>query len=376
MKHHIRSDSAHAPIELALVIPTYNERSNISPLLDALEVALQGTAWEVIFVDDNSPDGTADYIREIAAVDRRIRILERIGRRGLSSACIEGMLASSAQYIAVMDGDLQHDEHILEKMLATMKSGHLDIVVGTRRTEGGSLEGMSRRRIWLSDLGTYMSHLIFRCSISDPMSGFFLVDRRYLQRVIHRLTGAGFKILVDLVASSSHPVRLAEIPYRFRQRQHGESKLDLNTQLEFLYLLVDKLVGRSIPTRFVLFVFVGSFGLLLHVGILGLLYCQMHRDFLHSQIASTIVAMTLNFFLNNIVTFRDRRLKGKRFIVGLFTFYLACSLGALLNASFAILLVHSHIPWYLAGLSGMAISSVWNYGINVILTWRYYLRHT
>lgn len=371
-----RLDSSGIPIELAVVIPTYNERNNILPLLEALEVALQGTVWEAVFVDDNSPDGTADHIREIAMMDRRIRVLERIGRRGLSSACIEGMLATSARYIAVMDGDLQHDERILKKMLAKMKAERLDIVIGTRRAEGGSMEGMSRQRIWLSECGTQISRLVCHCNISDPMSGFFLVDRVYLERVLHRLTGTGFKILIDLLASSSHPVRFAEIPYHFRQRKLGASKLDLNTQLAFLYLLADKVVGKSIPTRFVLFVFVGSLGLLLHLGILALLYYLANESFVISQIEATVVAMTFNFSLNNIVTFQDRRLRGWNFVSGLLTFYVACSLGALINTSFATFLLRSHIPWYLAGLSGMSISSIWNFGVSSVLTWKYSQPHT
>jgi dolichol-phosphate mannosyltransferase len=358
------------PIELAIVIPTYNECENVSILLAALGSALTGTEWEAIFVDDNSPDGTAECVRQMAAGNSRIRVLERIGRRGLSSACIEGMLATAAPYIAVMDADLQHDEGILPRMLERIRSEHMDVVVASRNSAGGSMGEFSRSRVWLSNLGTRISHLICHCEISDAMSGFFIVDRIYFQQVVHRLTGTGFKILVDLLASSTREVRVAEVPYKFRKRQHGESKLDVNVELEYLFLLVDKVIGDFVPTRFVLFLLVGFLGVFVHLGCLALFYRTGNASFVISQEAATLVAMTFNFLLNNVITFRDRRLRGIPLIMGLFTFYVACSLGALMNVSFADFLRRAKLPWYLAGISGAAISSVWNYSVNAVLTWR------
>jgi dolichol-phosphate mannosyltransferase len=358
------------PVELAVVIPTYNERENVAPLLVALETALVGIEWEVIFVDDNSPDGTAETIRTIAIADRRVRVLERIGRRGLSSACIEGMLSTPAPFIAVLDADLQHDESILPEMLHRMKVSQLDIVVGSRKVAGGSMGDFSRMRVLLSSMGVRLGRLVRHCEISDAMSGFFLVDRNFLRKVVHRLTGSGFKILLDLVASSPRPVRLEEVPYHFRARQRGDSKLDANAQLEYLFLVVDKLVGQYIPTRFAVFVLVGSLGLVIHLCILGLLYYRAHQDFVVSQMLATILAMTFNFFLNNFVTFRDRQVRGWGLLSGLLTFYLACSVGALTNITFAGFMLNSGAPWYVAGISGMALSSVWNYGVNTVFTWR------
>lgn len=367
---HDQAPAFCSALELAVVIPTYCERQNIAPLLAVLERALAGTDWEVIFVDDNSPDGTAEYICEIALTNRKVRVLQRVGRRGLSSACIEGILATPAPFIAVMDGDLQHDEGALPKMLAMMKSRELDIVVASRRRVGGSMGEMNCRRAWLSNLGTRVSRLVCRCDISDPMSGFFLINRVYFQQVVHRLTGTGFKLLVDILASSPRPVCIGEVPYHFRSRLCGQSKLDANAELEYLYMLIDKVVGGRIPMRFILFVIVGSLGLLVHLGILASLYYWIRVDFGISQAVGTIVAMTLNFFLNNIVTFRDRRLRGWQVAAGLATFYLACSIGGLINISFADFLLRSRIPWYAAGLAGMTVSSVWNFGVTRIFTWR------
>ena len=359
-----------SPIELAVVIPTYNERENVPIVLDALDRALAGVAWELIIVDDDSPDGTAEYVRGLASTNRKIRLIERIGRRGLSSACIEGMLTTSAPYIAVMDADMQHDESILPRMLERIRSERLDLVVASRNLGGGSMGEFSRGRVWLSNMGNRVSRLVCHCDISDAMSGFFIVDRIYFQEIVHRLTGTGFKILVDLLASSQRPVRVAEVPYRFRNRERGESKLDVNVELEYLFLLIDKMIGNYVPTRFVVFVLVGSLGMIVHLSCLALLYLVAKISFAAAQTAATVVAMTFNFVLNNVVTFRDRRLKGWRFVRGLMTFYLACSLGALMNVSFAEFLHRQAIPWYVAGVSGTAISSVWNYGVNTILTWR------
>jgi dolichol-phosphate mannosyltransferase len=360
-------------IELAVVIPTFNERENIPVLVPALEKALRGIQWELIFVDDNSPDGTAECIRSMAATDCRIRVLERIGRRGLSSACIEGMLATPAPYIAVMDADLQHDESVLPKLLELMKSQHLDITVASRNVAGGSSrDGFSSSswRLWLSSMGSRIGRLVYHADVSDPMSGFFLVDRAFFRQVVHRLSGTGFKILLDLLASSPRPIRVGEVPYHFRSRQLGESKLDVRVELEYLYLILDKAIGRFVPIRFVLFVLVGSAGLLIHLSTLGLLYGSGKTSFKVAQLAGTMVAMTFNFLLNNAVTFRDRRLRGWQLLVGLFTFYAACSLGAVINLSFAQFLFHLGAAWYLAGLAGIAVSSVWNYGVNLVLTWR------
>jgi dolichol-phosphate mannosyltransferase len=367
---HTAATSEHRFLELSVVIPTYKERPNIAPLLAALESSLQGLNWEVIFVDDHSPDHTADAVRELALVNPRVRIIERIGRRGLSSACIEGMMASPAPCLAVMDADMQHDETVLPEMFRLLQSRSLDVVVASRRTTGGSMGEFARKRIRLSNLGSRVSRLVCHCEVTDPMSGFFIVDSRFFRASAPRLTGTGFKLLVDILASSPAPPWIAEVPYRFRNRLAGESKLDVNVELEYLFLIVDKLLGRYLPTRFVLFLGVGSLGLLIHLSILGVFHTFAPAAFAAGQVVATLSAMMFNFFLNNLVTFRDRRLKGMALLRGLFVFYSACTLGVLINLSFADRLFAAGLPWYLAGICGVAISSVWNYGVNTIVTWR------
>ncbi len=365
-----RSRMAGQVLELAVVIPTFKESGNVRPLLDLLETTLQGIEYEIVFVDDDSPDGTAALVRSIALSNPRVRVVQRIGRRGLSSACIEGMLATPARYIAVMDADLQHDERILPGMLDLLKRDRLDLVIGSRNVEGGSMGQFARKRVLLSGLGARLSRMVCRCTLSDPMSGFFLVDRSFLEEVVHHLSGLGFKILVDLVSSSRRPVRFGEVPYEFRTRQIGESKLDLNVGIEYISLLLDKLVGDIVPVRFVLFGFVGALGLVVHLTTLGLLQFVAGVAFEPAQVAATFVAMTFNFLLNNVVTFRDRRLRGWKIMTGLLSYYIACSLGALANVSLAEVLKTNGLPWFVAGACGMIISSVWNYGVTAIFTWR------
>lgn len=366
----VESFRQEAAIDLAVVVPTFNERENIPLLIDLLKEVLAGIEWEIIFVDDSSPDGTADVVRKFALTDRRIRILQRVGRQGLSSACIEGMLATPAAHIAVMDADLQHDESILPQMLSRMKADHLDIVVASRNVTGGSMGDFQAKRVWLSNLGNRISRLVCKCDVTDPMSGFFLVDGSYLQLVARRLSGKGFKILVDLLASSPRPLRIGEVGYRFRTRQRGESKLDVNVEFEYLSLILDKIIGRAIPTRFILFSLVGTLGLAAHLTTLGLLLRYGKVSFVVAQAVATAVAIILNYFLNNVITFRDRRLRGSRLLLGLLIFAAACSVGALANLAFSRALYGAHFPWYVAGTAGIAVSSVWNYGVNTVLTWR------
>ena len=363
-------DAAAGPIDLAVVLPTFNESENVPQIISRLEDALAGIRWEIIFVDDDSPDGTADVVRSFARRDPRIRMLHRVGRRGLSSACIEGILATTAASVAVMDADLQHDETILPQMLARLRKECLDIVVATRNAEGGSMGEFQRRRVLLSRLGQKLSSVVCQCDLSDPMSGFFVIDRRFFLTTVRHLQGGGFKILVDIFASSQRRVRFGEIGYRFRSRQFGTSKLDVNTGVEYLFLILNKLMGNLAPHRFVAFALVGAFGCAVHLACLAIMLYRFHMNFFLAQAVSTVVAMTVNFFINNLVTYRDRSLRGIHLVSGLASFWVACSFGTWANVLFAHALLVAGRPWYFAGLAGIILSSVWNYSISNLFTWQ------
>jgi dolichol-phosphate mannosyltransferase len=356
--------------ELCIVVPTFNERGNVRLLLAALEESLAGIDWEAIFVDDDSPDGTADEVRAVAREDRRVRCLQRVGRRGLASACVEGMMASAAPYLAVLDADMQHDETLLPAMLRLLREDGVDLVVGSRYVAGGSaLGGLSGARVQISRLSTALSRLLKGVRLTDPMSGFFMLRRSLLERAVRRLSGKGFKILLDLVTATPGELRVAELPYAMRSRAHGESKLDALVAWEFLVLLIERRLGRVAPVRFVLFVLVGLVGAVLHLAILGLLFRGLEVSFWEAQTAATLVAMVLNFGLNNSFTYRDRRLRGLRFARGLAIFIAVCSVGALVNVRLATFLLDLGAPWTLAGVVGAGVGAVWNYAVSSTYAW-------
>lgn len=357
--------------ELTLIVPTRNERDNIAPLVERLRLVLAGIAWEVVFADDDSTDGTIAEVRRLALLDRRVRLLHRIGRRGLSSACIEGVQTSAAPFVGIMDADLQHDEALLPQMLAALKGGTVDLVVGSRYVSGGGVGDWNATRANISSFATRLGRLVLKTEIADPMSGFFMMRREAFDGAVRNLSARGFKILVDLLASSPVPLKLKELPYQFRPRVAGESKLDTQVAWEFLMLLADKLVGHIVPVRFILFSIVGLIGVGAHLVVLWLSLNVAGFDFAVSQALATSIAMVGNFTLNNVFTYRDRRLAGWRFLQGLLSFAVICAVGAVANVGIASFLFGSgRSSWWVAGLAGAAMSSVWNYAVSSVVTWK------
>lgn len=356
--------------ELAIIVPTFNERDNIAPLLERIAATLAGVAWEVIFVDDDSADGTAGRVRELARSDPRVRCVQRLGRRGLSSACVEGILTTAAPYVAVMDADLQHDEQLLPKMLAALKREPLDIVVGSRFVEGSEVAGLSETRVGVSRFAIKLSRLIVKADIKDPMSGFFMMPRATFEAVMRGLSAQGFKILLDIFATAKQPLRFRELSFHFGKRQHGESKLDTMVAWEYAMLILDKLFGRWLPVRFVLFAAIGGVGLIVHLITLWVSLNLVTLGFAAAQTVATLVAMTGNFLLNNIFTYRDQRLRGVRLLWGLVSFYLICAVGAVANVGIATMVFEQDAPWWGAGIAGAVVGAVWNYAVSSVFTWR------
>ncbi len=373
--------------ELTVIAPSFNECDNVVPLIEALSKALEGIHWEVIFVDDDSPDGTSDRVREQARLDSRVRCVQRLGRRGLTSACAEAVLASSAPYVAIIDADLQHDERLLPQMLAVLREGDTDAVIGSRYTERKLSDGFTRVRQYMSRIATRLAQTILRAELTDPVSGFFMAKREVFEGAIRNLSGIGNKILVDIFASSPRPLKFKELPYTFRSRLHGESKLDTLTVWEYLVLLADKTFGRFIPIRLILFSLVGLTGVVVHFAVFfsllasGLTASYSSNDLTQSTIAqgaATLVAATSNFFLNNILTYRDQRLRGLAILGGLISFLAISSLGAVVNVSF----FYQILSWFpealrgslyvksFAALCGIAVGMILNFSATSWFTWR------
>ena len=361
--------TAPAPLALAVIIPTLNERANIGRLLDRLALTLADIAWEAIIVDDGSTDGTPECVAALAFEDRRIRLIRRVGRRGLSSAILEGMLASTAPVLAVIDADLQHDESVLPALHAAIAAG-ADLAVATRYARGGSTGDWSAQRRLVSRAATGLARAVARAPLSDPMSGFFAIRRECLIAAAPRVSGVGYKLLLDLVASSPAPLRIAERPYTFRCREAGSSKLDMMIALQYLELLAEKSIGRWVPVQFLKFAGVGGLGVGVHLAMLGVMLHAAGAPFRTAQTVAVLTAMAWNFFLNNAFTYRDRRLHGWRLASGLVSFGLVCSVGAAANVGIGALLFREHSAWWLAGLAGAAVGSLWNYVMSGMLTWR------
>ncbi len=355
--------------QLCIVVPTFNERDNAPVLFARIDAALKNIPFEVIFVDDNSPDLTWHVVRDLAQTDTRVRCIRRIGRRGLSGACIEGILASSAPFVAVMDADLQHDETRLSAMLALLQTSESDLAVGSRYVGGGSADSFSSARAGGSKFATAIAKRLLHVEIADPMSGFFMVRRDRFEDLAPSLSEQGFKILLDLIATAKGGLRTVEVPYTFGTRLHGESKLDSLVVMDFLGLILAKLTRDLVSLRFLLFAFVGSIGLVVHLATLYIALA-FGVGFAVAQGIAAFVAMTGNFLLNNRLTYRDQRLRGARLIRGLIAFYIVCSVGLLANVGVAFSVYNQQPIWWLAGVAGALMGVVWNYGISSLLVWR------
>jgi dolichol-phosphate mannosyltransferase len=356
--------------QLSVVVPTFNERDNVTVLYRRLDATLTDIAWEVVFVDDNSPDGTWEVVRGLAQKDSRVRCIRRIGRRGLSGACIEGILAASGPYAAVIDADLQHDETQLPKMVGLLQRGEAELVVGSRYIEGGSADSFDKGRAGVSALATEVAKRVLKVEIADPMSGFFMIRRDRFEQLAPQLSIQGFKILLDIVATAQGRLRTVEVPFTFGSRQHGESKLDSMVALDFLGLVLAKFTHDVVSLRFLLFALVGSIGLVVHLVALFIALKLFDEPFAEAQAVGALVAMTSNFILNNFLTYRDQRLKGFAILRGLLLFYLVCSVGLFANVGVAFSVYDQEPIWWLAGAAGALMGVVWNYAMSGLFVWR------
>lgn len=354
--------------ELAIVIPTYNEYDNVEAVLRAIEGVLGREEYEVIFVDDDSPDGTISRIREIASYNRRVRGIRRVGRRGLAGAVVEGMLATSAPFIAVMDCDLQHDETLLLRMLENLRAGN-DIAIATRYMPGGRADqGLTRSRESGSRVANWLAGTLLKQPVRDPMSGFFMLGRSICESVAPDLSSAGFKVLLDILASYPRPLKICELPYDFKPRMNGTSKLDGRIVSDFLGLLVSKWTRNLVSPRFLMFGLVGAGGLLVHLAALRGLHPYL--SFAIAQLAASYVAMLSNFILNNMLTYNDRRLRGWQAVRGFISFALVCSVGTVANVGVAKLIYAENADWLFAGVAGALMAAVFNYAMTSVLIWR------
>lgn len=361
-------------IQLSVVVPTYNESDNVGEVVKRLDTSLSDITWEVIFVDDASPDGTADVIREVAKTDRRVRLISRHNRRGLSSAVVEGGLAASADIIAVMDGDLQHDESVLPALYRTIANDEADVASASRFLLEDGADGLSSEtRLKISNTGIKVANKAFDLDMTDPLTGFFAMKREVLENAVPELSELGFKILLDLVTAAEPRPRIKELPFKFRERLHGESKLDNKVMYDFFLFFLEKKISPIIPlpARFLSFGIINSFGIIVHMAVLFLVLNAITGNFTIGQLAATLVAMLFNFSVNNAVTYHDMRLKGPEFYQGFVLFALLCSIGVFGNVSVANMIHdrYADLSLYAPALVGALMAVVWNYVATRAFVW-------
>lgn len=354
---------------LSVVIPTFNESANVPIVIERVAAALARADWEIIFVDDDSPDSTSSVAKRIGELDGRVRCIRRVGRRGLAGACMEGVLSSQARYVAVMDADLQHDERLLPRMLRLLEQDQADLVIASRYMAGGAATGLSSSRRSISRVATRWAQRLMGITVHDPMSGFFMARRDLLDAMAPELATEGFKLLFDiLVASRPGQLKVAELPYTFLFRLRGASKFDARNAIEFFSLVMSRLSRKKLPPQFFSFLLVGGTGVGVQLSSLGLALSS-GLGFVAAEIVATLVAMTSNFFLNNALTYRDRRVTGRHLIPALFRFYAVCSVGALSNVGTSSWLYAQYPSWWLAGLTGSMIAALWNFVASSKFVW-------
>ena len=355
----------------AVIIPTLNEAHNVTALVERLEKVLAHLDWEAVFVDDGSTDGTVEELRDLARHSPKVRFLRRVGRRGLSSACVDGLMSTAAEHLAVMDADLQHDENLLPAMFGALASGEANLVVASRYLEGGGTGTWDKNRVGLSKLATWAASKSMKVRCTDPMSGFFALRREIIDLVAEKVQSRGFKILFDILTQPELNLCIREFPYVFRERTMGQTKLSWAVMADFAWLLLTRLLSRFIYAQFAMFCLVGFLGVGVHLSVLFLLHRKLGLPFLPGQSIATLCAMTSNYILNNRLTFGEHRLRGgKALLTGYGKFVVACTVGAFANVASAEFLQAQGVFWWLAACVGTVIGACINFFFARFFIWK------
>ncbi len=353
-------------IEVSIVIPTFNERENLPVLIEKLQDVMAGRGYEIIVVDDDSQDGTWQVAEEFSRRYGNISAIRRINRKGLSSAVTEGFLLGKGRYLAVLDADLQHDHTLLSAMIEQI--GDCDVVIGSRYLNQKAVPGWDAWRSKLSRAGTVMAQKVLNRKISDPLSGFFMIRREIIQEVAPQLFEHGYKILFDILIKRPD-LKVKELPYKFKTRLHGTSKLTAAVMFDFADLLISRAIPSRFNLQFVRYGMVGASGVGVHFLTLYLLHVVLGLRYPVSLVAAIETAMISNYVLNNQWTFKDRRFLGWMWWKGLIKYNLACLLGSAFNFVVGWYLVDKGIPWVFASVLGVWVGMSWNYLSNRLFTW-------
>ena len=350
---------------LSIIVPTYNESSNVPILIGRLREVFSSSpnSYEVIFVDDDSPDNTISVVKEFASSYSNIKYISRIHRRGLSSAVVEGLVFSELPYAIVIDGDLQHDLSKIPMLLERLMSG-ADMVLCGRDF---SLDiGLSASRKHLSQAGNWLLNISLPAKIKDPLTGYFGVRKDHFNKIVRKLNPAGFKILYEIMTVSPG-ARIEEVTAPFFPRVYGESKLSLNIFIDTLDLFLNKFFNGYISVNFIFFAVIGLLGSFFHLAILYVLFMFLKINFIISQLYATFITMVLNYFNNSIITFRNIHIPISW--TNLLKFMMACSIGTVINLLISSELFNKGVVWWLSATLGVIVGSVWNFSISKNLIW-------
>ena len=358
---------------ISIIIPTYNEYKNLPRLLDQLLNLETIFEKEIIIVDDNSSDGTQNLARSYSKNDRRIRLICRLGRSGLSSAIKEGCLCASGDLIVIMDADGQHEPNSIINGLKKFNNKNIDIIIGSRFLEESIIKGLSSKRESGSSIANFLARITLHSTykkLTDYMTGFILLKRNSCIKYIEKIDVNGFKFLYELLSLSKGKLTVIEIPLVFGLREFGQSKLDLAVIWDFLISLIHNFFGRIIPRRAFSFALVGLIGVFVQMFVIYFLIGVTDFDFEKVLPIGVILAATSNYIINNILTFRSSKLSGKNFYFGLFKFLLVASLPIIANIGVANLFYNQlSSNTFIAQIAGIFVVFIWNYAASSRVVW-------
>jgi len=367
---HVPPDTRHSEILISVVTPTYNEAENIGVLISRISEVLKDIPHEIIVSDDDSPDETWKIAEDISKKNPNVKCLRRMENRGLYPAVLDAFEIANGKYLAVIDADLQHDETKLPDMLAEIENNGHGLVIGTRYAEGGGTEGWSGTRLFISKAANFIAGMLMKRRCSDMMSGFFMIEQATYKQIKEKLNPRGFKILMDIIQNLPKDKAIGQVPYIFKPREQGTSKLDKKVMFDFLVSLYElSIIGRYIPLKFFKFCLVGLSGVGVNWLILFLGKNFTEIDIRIVIVSAILVSMLSNFVLNNIWTFAKEAVE-KAILVKIIQFFLICGIGAGINYVITYSLYKIDFLIYFASFLGIAAATIWNYVLNSLVTWR------